>query len=550
MAIHSLAGQPAPRELLSNIPRLITAYYAYQPDPDDPAQQVAFGTSGHRGTSLKGKFNEQHIAAISQAIAELRLERGITGPLFIGQDSHPLSEPALTTAIEVLAANGVRLVVQSGGGYTPTPVISHAILTYNEGKTSGLADGVVITPSHNPPDDGGFKYNPPSAGPADTETTKLIQNRANALIRGGLKEVRRLPYAQALKAETTQAYDYITPYVSDLANVIDMAVIKAEGLKIGVDPMGGASVAFWEPLAERYGLNLEIVNRFVDPTFSFMTLDHDGKIRMDCSSPYAMASLIQLKDRFDIAFGNDPDVDRHGIVTRSAGLMNPNHYLAVAINYLFQNRPGWSQNAAVGKTLVSSSMIDRVAAQLGRQLCEVPVGFKYFVDGLLDGSLGFGGEESAGASFLRLNGRVWTTDKDGIILDLLAAEITARTGRDPGEHYRALEAQFGQSAYARSDVPAPAAQRKVLANLSPELVQADTLAGDPIIAKLTHAPCNHEPIGGLKVVTDYGWFAARPSGTEDIYKVYAESFKGPDHLSAIQAEAQTIVQAAFKAAGL
>lgn len=550
MSLHPLAGQPAPRELLTNIPRLITAYYAYQPDPGDPAQQVAFGTSGHRGSSVNIKFNEQHIAAISQAIAELRQAQGITGPLFIGQDTHPLSEPALATAIEVLAANDVTLMVQKDGGYTPTPVISHAILTYNEGKTTGLADGVVITPSHNPPNDGGFKYNPPSAGPADTETTRLIQNRANELIRNGLKEVCRLPYTRALKAETTHAYDYITPYVTDLVSVVDMGAIREAKLKIGVDPMGGASVEFWTPIAERYGLDLEIVNRAIDPTFSFMTLDHDGKIRMDCSSPYAMASLIHLKDRFDIAFGNDPDVDRHGIVTRSAGLMNPNHFLAVAIWYLFQNRPGWGPNAAVGKTLVSSSMIDRVAAHLGRQLCEVPVGFKYFVPGLLDGSLGFGGEESAGASFLRLNGRVWTTDKDGIILDLLAAEITARTGRDPGEHYRALEEKFGQSVYARTDVPAGAPQRKTLSNLSPELVTADTLAGDKIVAKLTHAPCNHEPIGGLKVVTENGWFAARPSGTEDIYKVYAESFKGAEHLQEIQAEAQTIVQAAFKAAGL
>jgi phosphoglucomutase len=550
MAVHSLAGQPAPRDMLTNIPRLITAYYAYQPDPDDPAQQVAFGTSGHRGSSVNGKFNEHHILAISQAMAELRQARGITGPLFIGADTHALSEPALATAVEALAANGVELMLQNGGGYTPTPVISHAILTYNEGKTSGLADGVVITPSHNPPDDGGFKYNPPSAGPAETETTKLIQNRANEIIRPGLKDVRRMPYARALKADTTHAYDYITPYVTDLGSVVDMAAIRAAGLKIGVDPMGGASVDFWNPIAQQYGLDIEIVNRAVDPTFSFMTLDHDGKIRMDCSSPYAMASLIHLKDKFDIAFGNDPDVDRHGIVTRSVGLMNPNHFLAVAIWYLFQNRPGWSTDAAVGKTLVSSSMIDRVAAHLGRRLCEVPVGFKYFVAGLLDGSLGFGGEESAGASFLRLNGRVWTTDKDGMILDLLAAEITARTGRDPGQHYQALEEQFGRSAYARTDVPANAPQRKTLSNLSPELVQADTLAGDKITAKLTHAPCNQEAIGGLKVVTESGWFAARPSGTEDIYKVYAESFKGSEHLSAIQAEAQTIVQAAFKAAGL
>ncbi|MFN8470890.1 MAG: phosphoglucomutase (alpha-D-glucose-1,6-bisphosphate-dependent) [Anaerolineae bacterium] len=549
MALSDLAGKPAPRELLTNIPQLITAYYAYHPDPADPAQAVAFGTSGHRGTSTAGKFNDDHIAAISQAIAEYRQAEGISGPLFIGKDTHALSEPALVTAVEVLAANGVELMVAQGGGYTPTPVISHAILTYNAGRSAGLADGIVITPSHNPPADGGFKYNPPSGGPADTGTTKVVQDRANEIIRGGLKVVRRMPYAQAVKAATTHSYDYVTPYVADLGSVVDMAAIAGAGLKIGVDPMGGASVAYWDPIVAKYGLNVQVVNRDVDPRFAFMTVDHDGKIRMDCSSPYAMASLIHLKDSFDIAFGNDPDSDRHGIVTRSVGLMNPNHYLAVAIAYLFQNRPGWRSDTAVGKTLVSSSMIDRVAAGLNRRLCEVPVGFKYFVDGLLDGSLGFGGEESAGASFLRQDGQVWTTDKDGIILDLLAAEITARTGRDPGQHYQDLEGKYGSPAYARTDVPADAAQRKALANLSPDMVTAQTMAGEPIIARLTHAPCNGAAIGGLKVVTENGWFAARPSGTEDVYKVYAESFKGEAHLRAIQEEAQAIVRSAFAAAG-
>ncbi|MCG3206856.1 MAG: Phosphoglucomutase [Anaerolineae bacterium] len=550
MAQHSLAGKPAPRELLTNIPRLISAYYTRQPDPTNPAHEVAFGTSGHRGTSLKNKFNENHILAISQALCEYRQQQGITGPLFIGMDTHALSEPALISAIEVFAANGVNVVVQKGLGYTPTPVISHAILTRNAGKSSGLADGVVITPSHNPPDDGGFKYNPPSAGPADTSTTKTVQDRANQILRDGLKAVQRMPFERAMQADNVRQYDYITPYVTDLKNVINFEAIAAAGLNIGVDPMGGAGIAFWDPIAEMYGLKLNVVNRAVDPTFSFMTVDKDGKIRMDCSSPYAMASLIGLKDQFDIAFGNDPDYDRHGIVTKSVGLMNPNHYLAVAIWYLFQNRPGWRADAAVGKTLVSSSMIDRVAAHLGRKLSEVPVGFKYFVDGLIDGSYGFGGEESAGASFLRHNGTVWTTDKDGIILDLLAAEITATTGRDPGEHYRALEAQFGSPVYERMDAPANGPQKAVLANLSPEMVAATEMAGEKIVAKLTHAPGNGEAIGGLKVVTDNGWFAARPSGTEEIYKIYAESFKGDEHLQQIQVEAQQIVSAAFKAAGL
>ncbi len=445
MALNPLAGKPAPRDVLVNVPRLISAYYTYKPDPSDPANQVAFGTSGHRGSSLKNSFNEDHILAISQALCEHRQAKGITGPLFVGMDTHALSEPAQTTAVEVFAANGVTVMIQAGLGYTPTPVISHAILTTNRGRSSGLADGVVITPSHNPPDDGGFKYNPPDGGPADTSTTKAVQDRANEIMRNGMKDVKRLPFEKALKADTTHFYDYVTPYVSDLKHVVDMQAIAASGLKIGVDPLGGASVGYWDPIVATYGgLNVEVVNRWVDPTFSFMTVDKDGKIRMDCSSPYAMASLIDLKDRFDVAFGNDPDADRHGIVTPSVGLMNPNHYLAVAIWYLYQNRPGWRADAAVGKTLVSSSMIDRVASYLGRRLAEVPVGFKWFVDGLVDGSYGFGGEESAGASFLRSDGTVWTTDKDGLILDLLAAEITARTGRDPGEHYRDLEKPLWQ----------------------------------------------------------------------------------------------------------
>jgi phosphoglucomutase len=545
MALHPLAGQPAPIDLLPNLPRLLSAYYTHQPDPQVATQAVAIGTSGHRGTSTENSFNEQHILAICQAISELRRTQGITGPLYLGMDTHALSEAALSTAIEVFAANAVELMIQPDRGYTPTPAISHAILTYNRGRTSGLADGVVITPSHNPPSDGGFKYNPPEGGPASAETTAQIQQRANQLLKQGLTDVRRLPLARALKVETTHEHDYIGPYVADLANVIDMDAIRNAGLKIGADPMGGAGIHYWAPIAERYGLDIEIVNRRVDPTFSFMTVDKDGKIRMDCSSPYAMASLIGLKDRFDIAFGNDPDFDRHGIVTKSSGLMDPNHYLAVAIWYLFQHRPGWRADAAIGKTLVSSAMIDRVAQHLGRRLAEVPVGFKWFVDGLLDGSYGFGGEESAGASFLRKDGTVWTTDKDGIILDLLAAEITAVTGRDPGEHYQTLEQQFGASFYDRIDAPADAAQRNALKNLSAEAVTATELAGDKIVAKLTHAPGNGAAIGGLKVVTADGWFAARPSGTENIYKIYAESFKSAEHLQQIQAEAQQIVNQAF-----
>lgn len=550
MALHPLAGKPAPYELLVNVPRLVSAYYTHKPNPAEIAQAVSFGTSGHRGSSLDNRFNENHILAISQALCTVRQARQITGPLYIGMDTHALSEAALASALEVFAANGIEVMIQPDHGYTPTPAISHAILTYNRGKTTGLADGVVITPSHNPPNDGGFKYNPPSGGPADSQTTKLIQDRANELLKNNLKGVKRIPYARALKAATTHEYDYIAPYVADLSNIINMQAIAAAGLKIGVDPMGGAGIAYWAPIAERYGLDIEVVNPRVDPTFSFMTVDKDGKIRMDCSSPYAMASLIGLKDKFDIAFGNDPDYDRHGIVTQSVGLMNANHYLAVAVSYLFQNRSGWRADAAIGKTLVSSSMIDRVAAHIGRKLSEVPVGFKWFVDGLIDGSYGFGGEESAGASFLRKDGTVWTTDKDGIILDLLAAEITATTERDPGEHYKALEEQFGSPIYQRSDAPASLAQKAVLKKLSPDMVEAEEMAGEKIIAKLTRAPGNNAAIGGLKVVTQNGWFAARPSGTEAIYKIYAESFKGTMHLQAIQQEAQAIVNAAFKAAGV
>jgi len=549
-----LAGQPAPPELLANIPRLVAAYYTTEPDPENDAQRVTFGTSGHRGTSMTGSFNEAHIVAVAQALCEYRQEAGISGPLFVGMDTHALSEPALMSATEVFAANGVTVMLQEGLGYTPTPAVSHAILSYNRGRTGGhggdLADGVVITPSHNPPEDGGFKYNPPSGGPADTDVTKKIEARANELLQGSLKGVKRIPFGRAFRADTTHKHDFVTPYVNDLENVVDMRAVADAGLKLGVDPMGGASIGYWEPIAERYGVSLTVVNRRVDPAFSFMTVDKDGKIRMDCSSPFAMAGLIRLKDDFDLAFGNDPDADRHGIVTKSSGLMNPNHYLAVAVNYLFQNRLGWRSDAAVGKTLVSSSMIDRVARRLGRRLEEVPVGFKYFVEGLVDGSYGFGGEESAGASFLRQDGTVWTTDKDGLIMDLLAAEILAKTGRDPGEHYRDLEKEFGSPVYARMDAPATGAQKKVLADLSPEGVTASTLAGDPITAKLTRAPANGAPIGGLKVVTDAGWFAARPSGTEEIYKIYAESFKSEAHLREIQSEAQEIVSAAFKAAGL
>ena len=545
MSIHPLAGKPAPIESLTNIPRLISAYYIQHPEPGNPAQAVSFGTSGHRGTSLNGSFNDDHVAAISQAICEHRQGEGIRGPLFMGMDSHALSEPALYTAIEVFAGNGMEIHIHKDHQYTPTPVISHAILTWNASHQGVQADGVVISPSHNPPEDGGFKYNPPNGGPADTLTTKWIQNRANEIIANDMLDVRRLPLSKALAADTTRQMDLITPYLKDLANVIDMQAIADSGIHIGVDPLGGSGIAYWEPMAEMYGLNLEVVNKRVDPTFSFMTLDKDGKIRMDCSSPYAMASLVALKDNFDIAFGNDVDYDRHGIVTPSVGLMNPNHYLSVAIWYLFQHRPDWSARAAVGKTLVSSSIIDRVAQKIGRKLCEVPVGFKWFVPGLLSGSIGFGGEESAGASFLRKNGQTWTTDEDGIILDLLAAEILAVTGKDPGLHYRALEEELGGSFYARLDAPANAQQKAILSSLSPELVKAESMAGDPILEKLTSASCNQEPIGGLKVVTENGWFAARPSGTENVYKIYAESLKSADHLARIQTEAREIVDAAL-----
>lgn len=549
MALSSLAGKPAPRELFTNIPRLVSAYYTDHPEPGNPAQQVAFGTSGHRGISTEGSFNEDHVLAMCQALCEYRQKQGITGSLFIGKDTHALSEPAEATSIEVFSANGIEIRISSGQDYTPTPVVSHAILTYNRGRTSGLADGVVITPSHNPPSDGGFKYNPPNGGPAGPEITNGIQARANEILSDGLKAVKRIPLKQALAASTTRQHDFATPYIRDLNNVIDIEKIAAMGLRIGVDPMGGAAVGYWDIIAEIHKLNITVVNRAVDPAFTFMSVDHDGKIRMDCSSPYAMAGLIRLKDDFDIAFGNDPDVDRHGIVTPSAGLMNPNHYLAVAISYLFQSRSGWRKDAKVGKTLVSSSMIDRVAKSLGRELAEVPVGFKWFVDGLVDGSFGFGGEESAGASFLRKDGTVWTTDKDGILLNLLAAEITATTSRDPGQHYRDLTERFGDPVYKRIDAKANTAQKNVLKNLSPEAVKAESLAGEKIVARLTKAPANGASIGGLKVVTENGWFAARPSGTEEIYKIYAESFIDEAHLNRVIDEAQSIVSAAFKAAG-
>lgn len=550
MAIHPGAGQKAPPSVLANIPRLVAAYYTHRPDPSVTQQRVAFGTSGHRGCSLTNSFNEDHILAISQAISEYRAAQGIDGPLFMGMDTHALSEPALISALEVFAAAGVTVRISNNRGYTPTPVISHAILTYNRGRRNGLADGVVITPSHNPPEDGGFKYNPPHGGPAGADVTQVIAERANALLGLAREKIRRVPYEKALKAATTRGYDYITPYVDDLANVIDMRAIAASGLKLGVDPLGGAAVDYWGPIAARYGLAIEIVNPVVDPTFAFMPLDKDGKIRMDCSSPYAMQGLIALKDQFDIAFGNDTDVDRHGIVTRGGGLLNPNHYLAVAIWYLFQNRPAWRADAAVGKTLVSTSMIDRVAADLGKRVCEVPVGFKWFVEGLISGDFGFGGEESAGASFLRRDGSVWTTDKDGIIMDLLAAEIMAASGNDPSRIYRILEERFGACTYDRIDAPATSAQKAVLNRLSAEMVTDSELAGEPIIAKLTRAPGNDAPLGGLKVVTMNGWFAARPSGTEDIYKIYAESFKGLDHLRVVQQEAQSIVAAVFQAEGV
>jgi phosphoglucomutase len=546
MTIHPLAGKPAPEDLLIDAGRLQREYYARKPDFADRTQRVGFGTSGHRGSSLRGSFNETHVLAITQAICDYRTSQGTSGPLYIGRDTHTLSEPAFTTALEVLAANGVDTMIDANGGYTPTPAVSHAILTFNLGRTTGPADGIVITPSHNPPEDGGFKYNPPSGGPADTAVTRWIEDRANHLISTNLRAVARLPYSEARRAATTHPHDYVGTYVADLGSIVDMEVIAGAQLKIGVDPLGGAAVAFWSPIAGRFGLHVEVVNDRVDPTFRFMPLDWDGQIRMDCSSPYAMANLIGLKDRFDIAFGNDPDTDRHGIVTRSTGLMNPNHYLAAAIFYLFTNRPDWRREAAVGKTIVSSSIIDRVAAKIGRTLVEVPVGFKWFVPGLLDGSLGFGGEESAGASFLRRDGKVWTTDKDGIIMGLLAAELMARTGRDPSELYAELTHELGAPAYARVDAPATADEKAVLLKLSPGDVSASELAGQPIEAVLTSAPGNGAPIGGLKVVTAQGWFAVRPSGTEDVYKLYAESFLGNDHLQRIQEEAQAITSAALR----
>ncbi len=570
MSVHELAGKPAPASILVNVPRLISAYYTFRPDPTERDQRVSFGTSGHRGSSFATSFNEDHILAITQAICDYRVKAGISGPLFLGMDTHALSEPAHISALEVLAANGVEVRIAKDQEYTPTPVISHAILTFNRdlgvearagargvgisGESvavgAGQADGIVITPSHNPPDDGGFKYNPPHGGPADTEATRWIEDRANVLLEAGNQGVQRMPYDRALRQPNVQEHDYISTYVDDLGSVIDMEAIRASGLRLAADPMGGSGIAYWEPIRERYGLDLTVVNPEVDPTFRIMRVDKDGKIRMDCSSPYAMAGLIDLKNDYDLAFGNDSDYDRHGIVTPKAGLLNPNHYLSAAVEYLFQSRQGWNQSAAVGKTVVTSSMVDRVATHLGREVSEVPVGFKWFVDGLLDSSYGFGGEESAGASFLRLDGTVWTTDKDGFILDLLAAEITAKTGSDPSEHYTALAEKFGEPIYERMEAPATPEQKAALRDLSPEQVTAADLAGEEILAKLTHAPGNGAAIGGLKVVTENGWFAARPSGTESIYKIYAESFRGANHLAQIQEEAQAIVSSAFTAAGL
>jgi phosphoglucomutase len=540
-----LAGQPAPKDMLVDPARLEREYYGRQPEMDDPAQRVSFGTSGHRGSPLTGAFTDAHVAAITQAICDYRRARGIDGPLYMGKDTHAVSEPAQRTALEVLVANGVDTIIQRDHGVTPTPVISRAILVHNRGRTRHPADGIVVTPSHNPPEDGGFKYNPPHGGPADTDVTHWIEERANALLRDGNAGVRRLPYAKAIASAGARQEDLVLPYVRDLENVVDMAAIRGAGLGLGVDPLGGAAQPYWEPINSVYELDIAVVNPVIDPTFSFMTVDHDGKIRMDPSSPHAMARLVELKDRFRVAFGNDCDADRHGIVTRSVGLMNPNHYLAVAIRYLLTHRPRWPAHAVVGKTLVSSSMIDRVVERLGRRLLEVPVGFKWFVPGLLDGSSCFGGEESAGASFLRENGTVWTTDKDGLIMALLAAEITARTGKDPGEHYRELTAEFGAPHYTRIDAPATPEQKARLVTLSPETVPASSLAGEPIIAKLTRAPGNGAAIGGLKVVARRGWFAARPSGTENIYKIYAESFVDQAHLDTLVAEARAIVDRAM-----
>ena len=544
--ISPLAGQPAPKEMLVDAAELEQAYYRRRPDVDDPEQLVRFGTSGHRGSSLRGTFTEAHILAIAQAICDYREEHGIDGPLYLGKDTHALSGPAQRTALEVLAANGVEAVIQTDDGVTPTPVISHAILAHNRFREEHLADGIVITPSHNPPEDGGFKYNATNGGPADTAVTNWIEERANQLLPARTADVKRIPFSKAIRAATTHEEDFILPYVRDLANVLDLDVIREAGLKLAVDPLGGAALPYWEPISSIYGLDIRVVNRKVDPTFSFMTVDHDGRIRMDCSSPYAMARLVGLKDRYRLAFGNDPDSDRHGIVTPSAGLLNPNHYLAAAIGYLLSHRPHWPEQAAVGKTLVSSSMIDRVVGKAGRRLCEVPVGFKWFAAGLFDGSFCFGGEESAGASFLRRDGTVWTTDKDGLIMSLLAAEMTARTGRDPGEHYRELTGQFGTPFYTRIDAPATCEQRARLGRLSPEAVKETMLAGETITAKLTRAPGNGAAIGGLKVVATQGWFAARPSGTENIYKIYAESFQSETHLEAIVTEARDIVNHALE----
>jgi phosphoglucomutase len=547
--VNPLAGKPAPPGLLTHVPRLLTAYFTLQPDASVPAQQVSFGTSGHRGTAFERGFNEWHVLAISQAICEYRKSQGITGPVFLGIDTHALSPAALASALEVLAANGVDVMIADRDEYTPTPAVSHAILVYNRGRTAGLADGIVVTPSHNPPQDGGFKYNPPNGGPADTDVTGWIQNRANELLKAQLAGVKRISYDKALKAGTTHRYDFLNNYVSDLASVIDFEVIRGSNLNMGVDPLGGAGVHYWPAIADRYRLNLQVLNTEVDPTFRFMTVDWDGKIRMDPSSQYAMQSLIHLKDRFDVAFACDTDHDRHGIVTRSAGLMQPNQYLAVAIDYLYKNRPAWKAGTGVGKTAVSSQMIDRVTARLGRRLYEVPVGFKWFVNGLVDGSLGFGGEESAGASFLQLDGGVWSTDKDGLIPGLLAAEMTARTGRDPGDAYRELTREFGEPMFERVDAPATKEQKQILKKLAPEQVRSTELAGEKITQILSKAPGNGAPIDGLKVLTEHGWFAARPSGTEDIYKIYAESFLGKEHMSRLIEEAQKLVSDCFAAAG-
>jgi phosphoglucomutase len=547
MKVNPLAGKPAPPAMLVDVPRLVTAYYTDVPDSSVPEQRVAFGTSGHRGSSFERTFNEWHVLAISQAICDYRKRQAIGGPLFLGIDTHALSVPACASALEVLAANGVEVMLADKDEYTPTPVISHAILAYNRGRDTGLADGIVMTPSHNPPDNGGFKYDPPNGGPADNDVTGWIEAKANEFLKDGLQGVKRIPYEKALRASTTHRHDFLSAYVSDLGSVLDMDAIRGTNISMGVDPLGGAGVHYWAAIAERYGLNLTVVNEVVDPTFRFMTVDWDGQIRMDPSSSYAMQGLIDLKDRFDIAFSCDTDHDRHGIVTRNAGLLPPNHYLSVAIFYLFQHRPMWSKDAAIGKTVVSSQMIDRVTAKLGRKLYEVPVGFKWFVDGLLDGSLGFGGEESAGASFIRLDGSVWTTDKDGIIPALLSAEITARMSRDPGEIYHELTRELGEPVYARVDAPATPVQKQMLAQLSPQQILSAELAGEKIQSVLTQAPGNGAPMGGLKVIAKSGWFAARPSGTEDIYKIYAESFRGADHLRRILAEAQAIIGAALAA---